>query len=56
MANEHYYHSMGSRGHPETGSGKGGHERKSLSEQKKLGEGKTLENADVADSTPAVRR
>ncbi|ERF71217.1 hypothetical protein EPUS_07900 [Endocarpon pusillum Z07020] len=56
MKDHHWYSGMGSRGHPESGSGKGGHEPKTLGEQKGLGAKKTSEKADVAPELPSVNR
>ncbi len=48
MENHHWYSGMGSRGHPESGSGKGGQEPKTQGEGKELGGGRTSKNAGVA--------
>lgn len=55
MEDHHYHSGGGSRGqpdwgHPPSGSGKGGHEPKTLGERKGLGAGKTSAKADVAPS------
>jgi hypothetical protein len=45
---EHHRHSgMGTRGHPESSSGKGGHEPKTLGEREGLGGPKSSKKADV---------
>jgi hypothetical protein len=56
MEDHHYYGGMGSRSHPESGSGKGAHEPKTLGEKKRFGGGKTSEKADVAPVLPCVNR
>jgi hypothetical protein len=48
MENHECYCGMGSRGQPESGSGKGRHEPKTLGENKGIGGLKSSTKADVA--------